>query len=95
MAGVKLYELKKGAKIYEQLMSNVGKVFFESDVENDPIIFDHVDGMYSYCYLESNPKMVVHLSASTPLEAYKDGYKIADHTAKDHEEVKDAGNIGA
>lgn len=81
---MKLYNLKKGAKIYEQMLANIGKTFFESDVENDPIIFDHVDGMYSYCYLESKPKMVVHLSASTPLVEYKDGWKIAEHTAEDH-----------
>lgn len=81
----KLYDLKKGAKIYEQLMSQVGKVFFKSDVENDPIIFDHIDGMYSYCYLESKPEMVVHLSASTPLEPFKDGWRIALHTEADHD----------
>ncbi len=85
----KLYELKKGAKIYETIASSVGKVFNETP-DTDPVIFDHIDGMYSYCYLESDPKLVVHLSASTPLEAYKDGYKIAPHTEADHEEVKDA-----
>ena len=92
MAGVKkLYELEKGAKIYEQLMSKVGKVFFESNKEDDPIIFDHVGGMYSYCYLESKPKMVVHLSASTPMEPYGDGWRIAPHTEADHEEAHNAG----
>lgn len=86
---MKLYDLQKGAKIYEQMLADIGKVFFKSDKENDPIIFDHLDGAYSYCYLESDPKMVVHLSASTPLEPYKDGWKIAPHTEADHfKEVK-------
>lgn len=70
-----LHELKKGAKIYETVASSVGKVF-NNTPDTDPVIFDHVDGMYSYCYLQSDPKIVVHLSVMTPLEKYKDGWKI-------------------
>jgi len=73
-----LHKLERGAKIYSPLMGMIGKVFFESDSEKDPIIFDHIDGMYSYCYLQSKPEMVVHLNASTPLVPYKDGWKIQD-----------------
>lgn len=88
---MKLYDLTKGDKIYEQLSSNVGKVFFESNAEEDPIIFDHLDGMYSYCYLQSNPKMVVHISASAPLVPYKDGYKLEseDRNGSDKRNPKD------
>jgi hypothetical protein len=73
-----LYDLKKGDKIYEQLAGTVGKVFFESKSDTDPIIFDHIEGMYSYCYLESDPKMVVHISATAKLVKHKDGYKFTE-----------------
>lgn len=60
----KLYEIKKGSKIYADL----------SD-DSKYIIFDHLDGMYSYCKTEKGG--IVHLSGSTPLEEFEDGYKIA------------------
>lgn len=68
----KLYELPKGSRIYNLIPNG------------DPegvIIFDHPDGMYSYCYLESDPTKVVHLSASAPLRPFRDGYEIADYDA--------------
>lgn len=58
----KLYEIPRGSKI-----KSWGEV----------IIFDHVDGMYSYCYLEKDKSKLIHLSASTELVLQKDGtYKI-------------------
>lgn len=64
----KLYELPKGSKIYG----------YDVQGEDDAvIIFDHVDGMYSYCYIEGNEDKVVHLSASLQLRKYKDGFKEA------------------
>jgi len=73
---VLLHELKKGSKIYESIGSTVGKVWKGSDPETDPVIFDGVDGMYSHCHLQSDPTVVVHISASAPLEKYKDGWKL-------------------
>lgn len=86
---MKLYDLKKGSKIYETIGSSVGKVYNDTP-DTDPVIFDHLDGVYSYCYLQSDPKIVVHLSASCPMVEYKDGYKIAPHTEADHEEANHA-----
>lgn len=60
---MKLYGIEKGSKIY---------------IEDVVVIFDHLDGMYSYCYDQNDKTKLLHLSASTPLEAYKDGYKIEE-----------------
>ena len=50
---MKLYELKRN------------DMFKIDGQEDSPIIrFDHVDGMYSVCYIGEN---LVHLSASTPV----------------------------
>ena len=62
---MKLYDLPRGAKIYVDSASD-GSMF---------VIFDHVDGMYSFCETEKgNP---VHLSAMSPLKEKGDGYEIA------------------
>lgn len=90
---MRLHELKKGAKIYESVGSMVGKIWKGTDPETDPVIFDHVDGMYSYCYLQSDPTIVAHISATAPMMEYKDGYKIAAHTATDHKEVRHDASI--
>lgn len=65
----KLYELPRDKDI---------KIYGFDDSNGDPvtIIFGHIDGAYSYCWFENSPEDVVHLSASTPLKAYKDGYKV-------------------
>lgn len=65
----KLYELARGARIYGLMP--------EGD-PNGVIIFDHVDGMYSYCTWEGHEdRGVIHLAASTPLERDGDGWVIA------------------
>jgi hypothetical protein len=61
---MKLYEISRGSKIYNKCSD--GSKWF---------IFDHIDGMYSYCVTEKGG--VVHLSAVAPLKKFKDGYKIS------------------
>jgi len=80
---MKLYDLQKGAKIYETLGTMVGGIWTPSNDEDDPVIFDHLDGAYSYCYLQSDPKIVVHISAAAPMVKYKDGYKIGEEDGQD------------
>lgn len=69
---MKLYDLPrdKNTKLYG-LKDLDGK-------ENTTLIFGHLDGAYSYCWIEGEPEKVVHLSASTPLEQFKDGYKVVE-----------------
>lgn len=66
---MKLYELPrdKGVKIYG----------LEPDGDKDGvIIFGHLDGMYSYCWVEGDESKIVHLGASTELKKLKDGYEV-------------------
>lgn len=39
------------------------------------VIFGHLDGMYSYCWLENDKSKIVHIKATTEFRKYKDGYK--------------------
>lgn len=68
---MKLYELPRdmGVKIHGLNRVNGDEL---------TIIFGHLDGAYSYCWIEGEPQNVVHLSASTPLVKYKDGYKVGN-----------------
>jgi hypothetical protein len=60
---IRLYELKKGAKI-------------DAAGTGELITFDHVDGMYSYCTTADG--RVCHLAAYTPLTKAGDHYEIAE-----------------
>ena len=62
---MKLYNLPRdsGVKIYH---------------DDIVIIFGHLDGAYSYSWLEGDEDTIIHLRASTELEEYKDGYRIAE-----------------
>jgi hypothetical protein len=62
---MKLYDIPEKSKIYTE--ASDGSTY---------VIFDHIDGMYSYCVTEKGA--VVHLSASTPLVGFEDGYKISE-----------------
>lgn len=68
---MKLYELPR-----DQNIPIYG--FFGLKREPITIIFGHIDGMYSYCWLKDDEEKLVHLSASTPLEKHKDGYKVVE-----------------
>ncbi len=63
---MKLYDLPrdKGVKLYGLRP------------DDKVVIFGHLDGSYSYCWLEEDDNKVVHISASAPVEKYKDGYKV-------------------
>ena len=77
----KLYEIEAGAKIYEEV--NIGGKGF---IEGSYLKFEKLDGAYSICQaytpdgdmiMYGENLAIVHLSASTPLVAYQDGYRIA------------------
>lgn len=65
----KLYELPeyKNTKLY---------------IEDKVVIFDHIDGFYSYCWLEEDKTKLVHIKATTQFEDYKDGYKLIESSNK-------------
>lgn len=58
-------------KLYELPERQNVKLYFDDTV----IIFDHIDGFFSYCWLEEDKDRVVHIKATTLFEKYKDGYK--------------------
>lgn len=60
---MKLYDIPKGSKIYESCSD--GSEYF---------IYDHEDGMYSYCITEKGA--IVHLGMCQPLVKFEDGYKF-------------------
>lgn len=61
----RLYEIpeNKGIKLY---------------IEDKVIIFGHLDGLYSYCWLEEDKTKLVHINITTLFEEYKDGYRMVD-----------------
>lgn len=54
----------------------------DKDGNKVTIIFGHLDGAYSYCWIKDevngDTDKIVHLSASTPLEPHKDGYRVLE-----------------
>lgn len=68
---MKLYELPRdsGIKIYG---------LFDMKYKPRTVIFGHIDGAYSYCWIDGKEDEIVHLSATTKLKKYKDGYKVED-----------------
>lgn len=76
---MKLFQIKPGAKIYEEVITN------DESQPGSYLIFKRLDGAYSICsaydkegdnLMNGHDVAIVHLSASTPLVEYKDGYKI-------------------
>ena len=59
---LRLYELPEhqGVKLY---------------IEDKVIVFDHLDGLYSYCWIDGDKNKVVHINACTLFKKYKDGYR--------------------
>lgn len=69
---MKLYELPEHQNI---------KLYIDDYV----VIFDHIDGFYSYCWLEEDKNKIVHIKATTKFRKYKDGYKYVEDKEKDND----------
>lgn len=68
-------------RLYELPERQNTKLYFEDLIElkNDiVVIFDHIDGFFSYCWLEEDKSKLVHIKATTLFEEYKDGYKYVE-----------------
>ena len=66
----RLYELPENQNI---------KLYFDDEV----VIFGHLDGLYSYCWLEEDKSKIVHINANTLFKRYKDGYKYLESKGED------------
>lgn len=42
------------------------------------VIFDHLDGLYSYCWIDGDKNKVVHINACTLFKKYRNGYKLVE-----------------
>ena len=63
-------------KLYEIPENQNVKLYFNNKVVNNKVvIFGHLDGLYSYCWLEEDKNKIVHINVNTLFEEYKDGYK--------------------
>lgn len=62
---MKLYEIPERQNI---------KLYFDNMIA----IFDHIDGFYSYCWLEEDKNKIIHIKATTEFKKYKDGYKYVE-----------------
>ena len=72
-----LYELPENQNI---------KLYFDDEVDNKKdivVIFGHLDGLYSYCWLEEDRNKVVHIKATTNFRKHKDGYKYVSESDKE------------
>lgn len=84
MVGTRLAMNEKQLRLYD--IPKESKIYGLTDLKGSKIvvIFHHLDGAYSYCHIEGHEDDYgpQHLSAPTPLEKYKDGYRIIEE-AKD------------
>lgn len=62
---MKLYEIpeNKNIKLY---------------IGEQEVIFGHIDGMYSYCWLKEDKNKIVHIKAWAEFEKYEDGYRLKE-----------------
>lgn len=68
-------------KLYQLPEYQNVKLYFDDNIENKKdivVIFDHIDGMYSYCWLEEDRSKIIHIKAWTLFKKYKDGYKYVE-----------------
>lgn len=71
--------MKEKFKLYE--IPEKSKLYFDDNIEEKKdivVIFDHIDGFYSYCWLEEDKTKLVHIKATTQFKRYKDGYKCVE-----------------
>lgn len=63
-------------KLYELPEYQDTKIYIDSKDGLKTVIFEHIDGAFSYCWLEEDKNKLVHLPAYAEVEKYKDGYKL-------------------
>ena len=68
-------------RLYELPEYKNVKLYFDDEVDNVKdivVIFDHLDGLYSYCWLEQDKTKIVHIKVTSLFKEYKDGYKYVE-----------------
>ena len=68
-------------RLYDLPQNQNVKLYFDDEIDNKKdivVIFGHLDGFYSYCWLEEDKTKLVHIKATTFFKKYKDGYKYVE-----------------
>lgn len=47
-------------------------------INGTTVIFGHLDGLYSYCWIDGDKEKIVHINACTLFKKYRDGYKLVE-----------------
>ena len=47
-------------------------------IDGKTIIFGHLDGMYSYCWLKEDKSKILHINSCTEFRKFRDGYKYVE-----------------
>lgn len=79
--------MKENFKLYELPEKQKVKLYFDDNIEDKKdivVIFDHIDGFYSYCWLEEDKTKLVHIKATTLFKRYKDGYKYVEENKNEN-----------
>lgn len=74
-------------KLYELPEKQNVKLYFDDNIEDKKdivVIFDHIDGFYSYCWLEKDMNEIIHIKATTLFKRYKDGYKYVEENKNEN-----------
>ena len=64
--------MRRLKKLYDLPAHQNIKLYYDKLI----IIFDHIDGLYSYCWLENDPTKIVHIKNTIPVKKWKDGYLL-------------------
>lgn len=79
--------MKENFKLYELPEKQKVKLYFDDNIEDKKdivVIFDHIDGFYSYCWLEEDMNKIIHIKATTLFKRYKDGYKYVEENKNEN-----------
>ena len=69
-------------RLYELPVYKNVKLYFDDEIDNKKdivVLFGHLDGLYSYCWLEEDKTKLVYIKATTLFKKYKDGYKYVEN----------------
>jgi len=74
----KLYELPDKSPMRIGVLKDGGDAGKTEDYMMTDCVFDHIDGMYSYCYVEADRSKVFHLGAACQMKLVDGRWELAE-----------------